>query len=390
MTRRLWYECQSESETGAQPDPMSDAERVLAEAQRICAVPAPTFAESERAELVASLLGQAGARADIDSAGNVVCRLGGEGRPTVFAAHLDTVFPPEQPIDIVRADGRISAPGIGDNSLAVAALLHLARSFASAPPALPLLLAATVGEEGLGDLRGAKHLVAAVDCESFVAVEGQMLDELAVAGIGSVRYRVGFRGSGGHSWGDRGAPSAIHGLVGASAGFLDAVQDLVGIPEDSEEAEASVNVGRIQGGTSINTIAAEAALELDLRALDPDILAELSRRARERFGPAPAGLEATIEIVGERPSGGIDPGHPLLAAARSARAAAGLDPAHERAASTDANAAYGHGVPAITVGITTGANEHRADEYIDEGPVGDGLRALELLARALTRAPEGA
>lgn len=358
--------------------------RVLEEAQRICAVPAPTFAEHPRAELVARLFAEAGTPAQFDDAGNVVCRLGGGGPAVVFAAHLDTVFPAEQRIEVVRGGGRVAAPGIGDNSVAVAALLHLARGFAGAPPASALVLAATVGEEGLGDLRGAKHLVASVECQSFVAVEGQMLDEIAVAGIGSVRYRVTYHGPGGHSWGDRGTASAVHGLIAAASEFVDGVQDLLRVAEATDAPEVAINIGRIQGGTSINTIAAEATLELDLRALDPDVLAELSRRAVARFESAPPGLQATVELVGQRPSGELEPDHPLLTAARRARAEAGLEPAHERASSTDANAAYGRGIPAITVGVTTGANEHRLDEYIDEEPVAAGLRALELLARGLT------
>jgi tripeptide aminopeptidase len=361
--------------TGADRElPVGDAERVLAEAQRICSVPAPTFAEHARAELVAQLFADAGARPERDAVGNVVCRLGAPGPAAVFAAHLDTVFPREQPIEIVRRDGRVYAPGIGDNSLAVAAVVHLARAFAGHPPDAPLVLAATVGEEGLGDLKGAKHLVATLDCACFVAVEGQTLESIDIAGIGSIRYRVTYHGPGGHSWGDRGTPSAIHGLVQRSAEFL----------AGADDPRLAVNVGRIQGGTSINTIAAEATLELDLRSLEPDALANISATALEHFRAAPPGLRATVEGVGERPSGGIDPGDPLLDAARRARTAAGLGAAEETASSTDANAAYGRGIPAITVGISTGDNVHRTDEYIDEAPVAAGLRALELLAHELT------
>ena len=184
------------------------AETVLADAQRICAVPAPTFAEGPRAQLVAELLDAAGAPAELDAVGNVVCRIGGDGPAAVFAAHLDTVFGPDQPIEIVRAGGRIAAPGIGDNSLAVAALLALARRLAARPPGRPVVLAATVGEEGLGDLRGAKHVAATIDCACFVAVEGMSLDAIEVGGIGSERYRVTYSGPGGHSWSDRGTPNA--------------------------------------------------------------------------------------------------------------------------------------------------------------------------------------
>jgi acetylornithine deacetylase/succinyl-diaminopimelate desuccinylase-like protein len=348
-------------------------DRLLDEAQRICAVPAPTFAEADRAQLVARMFAETGTRADIDAVGNVVCRIGGDGPAAVFAAHLDTVFGLEQPIEISHRGGRIAAPGIGDNSLAVAGLLHLARHLAEDPPRRPVVLAATVGEEGLGDLRGANHLVASVPCDCFVAVEGMSLQAIEVGGIGSQRLRVTYSGPGGHSWSDRGTPSAIHGLTERAAALLAG-----GVPPSG-----AVNVGRLHGGTSINTIAAEATLELDLRSEDPAELETLARRATDVFASPPDGLRASVQVVGRRPAGSIDPDHPLIVAARRARSRAGLEEAEEGASSTDANAAYGRGIPAITVGLTTGANAHRADEYIDVEPVDGGLRALELLADEL-------
>jgi tripeptide aminopeptidase len=345
------------------------AEIVLADAQRICAVPAPTFAEGPRAALVTELFADAGAPATVDAVGNVVCRLGGDGPAAVLAAHLDTVFGPEEPITIARGGGRIAAPGIGDNSLAVAALLAVARRLVARPPQRPIVLAATVGEEGLGDLRGAKHLVETVDCTSFVAVEGMSLHAIEVGGIGSERYRVTYSGAGGHPWADRGTASAVHGLIARAA-------ELVAIAPGTD---AVLNVGRVTGGTSINTIAAEASLELDLRAADGARLAALAAAAVDLLEDAPEGLSAVVRRVGRRPAGAIDRDHPLLSAARRARAQAGLDPAQESFSSTDANAAYGRGLPAITVGVSTGAHAHRRDEYIDEAPTASGVRALELL-----------
>jgi tripeptide aminopeptidase len=349
------------------------AEIVLADAQRICAVPAPTFAEGPRAQLVAEMFADAGVPAERDDVGNVLGRIGGDGPAVVLAAHLDTVFGPDQTIEIVRSGGRIAAPGIGDNSLAVAALLGLARRLAARPPERPVVLAATVGEEGLGDLRGAKHVAATIDCACFVAVEGMSLDAIEIGGIGSERYRVTYSGPGGHPWSDRGTPSALHGLITRAA-------ELVSIDPGPRGV---LNVGRLHGGTSINTIAAEATLELDLRAGDANQLRALADRATELLGDAPDGLSAVVERVGERPAGAIAPDHALLQAARRARAQAGLDPAEEGYSSTDANAAYGRGIPAITVGVTTGAHAHRRDEYIDEAPTARGLRALELLVDEL-------
>lgn len=354
-----------------------DVEQLIEDAKAICAVAAPTFAEAQRAAYVRERLGD---RARVDEAGNVLCAFGpDDGEAVVFGAHLDTVFDAEQPIVIEhdRAAQRIRAPGIGDNSLAVAALLALAQQFADEPPARRVVLAATVGEEGLGDLRGAKHLLDAVPCQAFIAVEGAMLDSIKHAGVGSTRYRITYRGPGGHSWTDRGAPSALHGLIEAAARFL------------AQPAPAAVarNIGTIQGGTTVNTIAAAATLELDLRAESAEPLARVAARAQEVFAQPPKGLEAETEILGERPCGGIPADHPLMDAARDARRAAGLAPASEGASSTDANAAYGRGIPAITVGLTTGGNGHRVDEYIDLAPLPAGLDALRRLARRLTEDP---
>ncbi len=239
------------------------------------------------------------------------------------------------------------------------------------------MLAATVGEEGLGDLRGAKHLLTHTDCHGFVAIEGAMLDRIEIGGVGSVRYRVIYRGPGGHSWADRGTPSAVHGLLTRAATFL----------ASSVSPAVAVNIGRIQGGTSINTIAAEATLELDLRSEDATALSDISGLARAHFNPAPDGLSAALEPLGERPSGHTSPDHPLVAAARDARRRAGLAPAQEGTSSTDANAAYGHGIPAITVGVTTGGNAHRPDDYVDLEPLPQGLRALEILADTVVGGP---
>lgn len=358
------------------PEPV---EQVIADAKRICATPAPTFAERQRGELVREMLRDAGAQdAGADQAGNVTCRFGpATGPATIFAAHLDTVFPAEQRIEIVHdeARGLIRAPGIGDNSLGVAGLVHLARLLGRTPPSNPIVLAATVGEEGLGDLRGAKALLDTTECGGFVAVEGSMIDSIKIAGVGSTRLRITYRGPGGHSWSDRGTPSAIDGLVRAAARFLAA-------PAPSRLAR---NIGTIQGGTSINTIAARATLEIDLRSEDAAILAGGEEAARKVFEDPGPGLTAELETLGRRPSGAIDIEHALLSAARRAREAAGLPPAAEGASSTDANAAYGRGIPAITVGLTVGGDAHRVDEYIELPPLEKGLAALEHLVQQLAQ-----
>ena len=348
--------------------------QVVEDARRICAMPAPPFEEGPRAELVAWMLGQAGAPARIDATGNVIAPLGGEGPDTVvFAAHLDTVFAAGTEIAFEEGEGRLAAPGIGDNSVAIAALVHLARHIRDRPAHRPVALVATVGEEGLGDLRGAKALLDEMAVGAFVAVEGQMLDAIKLAGVGSIRLRVTVRGPGGHPWGDRGTPSAVHGLVDLVAGAL----------AEAHGADVVLNVGVIRGGTVINAIAGRASAEIDLRAEDDGALRAVAARVHEVLEWTPDGLEVTVEPIGRRPGGRIAPDHALVAAARRARERAGLPPAEEGASSTDANAAYGRDIPAITVGVTTGGNAHRLDEYIDLAPLGQGLAALEALVDEL-------
>jgi tripeptide aminopeptidase len=355
-----------------------DPQRVIADARAICAVPAPTFAEGPRGDLVAELLTAAGVAPSRDGAGNVIARLG--DRPAdaaiVFAAHLDTVFAAGTEIVFRERNGRLAAPGIGDNSLAVAAIVQLARHLRGRALRRPVVLAATVGEEGLGDLRGAKALVRHVPCHAFVAVEGMMLDSIAVAAVGSVRFRLLVRGPGGHPWSDPENPSAIHAI-------LSRLQTMV---EQLRAAGLVVNVGVLSGGTVINAIAATATAELDVRSEDDDALGCAADTVREAFAGLDPGLTVTIEPLGHRPGGRLEPAHELLTAARAARRRVGLPPAPEQASSTDANAAHGRGIPAVTVGVSTGANAHRLDEYIDLCPVPAGLASLAALVDELTGA----
>lgn len=229
------------------------------------------------------------------------------------------------------------------------------------------MLAATVGEEGLGDLRGARALLDAIPCDAFVALEGHGLESIQTAGIASARLIATTTGPGGHSWGDRGRPSAVHQLVEALHAALEAA------------AGGHVNVGVIRGGTSINSIAAEAEAEIDLRDPDDaalDVRCAAVERALDRAG-------ASVRRVGRRPGGITSADHPLVAAAQAARAAAGLPPAQESASSTDANAAMGRGLPAICVSLTDGAGAHTPDEHVEIGPLAAGLACVEALAGAL-------
>jgi len=376
---------------------MSDlGSSLLADARRICAVPAPLHGEAARGQLVAQMFEEAGVTPRIDQTGNVIAWFGPTEEPAaVLAAHLDTVFPVETPIEFTEDGGRVSAPGFGDNSVGVAALVHLARFLRDIAVERAVALVATVGEEGLGDLRGAKALLEAIPCRAFVAVEGQMQDRITVIAVGSVRLRVRITGPGGHPWSDRDNPNAIHALL----------QRLSTAVRELSSPEVAINVNVIGGGTAINVIADSASAEIDLRCEDEqrliaaaDRLSEIVTAGLRRASDDPAltaevaptrdrVLTAEVERLGHRPGGRIAPDHPLLEAARRARSVAGLPPATEDASSTDANAAHGRGIPAITVGVSTGGNAHRLDDYVDVEPIAAGLRSLEELTRQLASDP---
>lgn len=267
----------------------------------------------------------------------------------------------------MRDGGVLRGPGIGDDSLAVAALIHTARRLSTTPPSRPVVLAATVGEEGLGDLRGARAVLDSVACDAFVALEGHGIESVQTAGIASARLLAVASGPGGHSWGDRGRPSAVHALVQGLGAALDAAED------------GHVNVGVIRGGTSINTIAAGAEAEIDLRDADDSTL---DRRVAA-VASALRGHGLEVRHVGRRPGGHTPSDHPLVLAARAARVAAGLPPAEEIASSTDANAALGRGIPAICVSLTRGAGAHTLDEHVQVAPLREGVAALDALVDAL-------
>ena len=352
-------------------DPAAAAAAVIADAWAIAAIAAPTGDEGARADWVAARL--PGAR--VDAVGDLIVAAGPvEAAPVVLAAHLDTVFGHDVPLEVRRDGDRLLAPGIGDNALAVAALVAVAGALERMPPTRrPIVCAFTVGEEGRGDLRGARAVVADLAPAAFLAVEGHFGDRMATTAVGSTRLEVTMRGPGGHSWGDRGGPSAVHALARAAALIAD-------IPRSPDGA---VSVGVIAGGTSVNTLAAQARMEVDLRATRPAELAELEQRARAAVAAAAAreGVATDVVDIGRRPAGGLAPGDPLRAELLAVRRALGMAPPDESPVSTDANAALGAGVPGATLGLSRGGGMHTHGEWIHTGPIALGL--LLVLASAL-------
>jgi len=353
--------------------PDAAVERIVATTLELTAIPAPTGAEGPRADAVADRLAAAGLVVARDEVGNVVGRApGADPRVPAFvlSAHLDTVFGPDQPLEPRRDGDRLLGPGVGDDTVALAALCELARDVAAAAgrPGAPVVLAATVGEEGMGDLRGVKHLLATVAVRGLVALEGHLLDTVVTGGIGAVRLRARHRGPGGHSWGDLGMPSAAHSLVRACAGALAAA------PPDRH-----LNLGVVRAGTTVNAIAEDAEVLVDLRDEDPGRLQATAAAVAAALERCDRGIRAEVERVGHRPAGQTPSDDPLVRAARSARGDVGLPPVAEAAGSTEVNAAFPLGVPAICVGVTRGGDMHRPSEWIEIPPIADGVAMLRAL-----------
>lgn len=346
---------------------------------RICQTPAPTFAEAVRGELIAELWQQAGARVSRDSVGNVITELAGAGPQVLLAAHLDTVFDADTEVTVIERESRLCAPGIGDNSASLAVITALLQALQAAPelPRPRLTLAATVGEEGLGDLRGIRELLSerAQEFDAVIAIDGH-LGTIVHAAVGSKRYEVELTAKGGHSWGDFPSPSAVHALG-------EAIQALTRLKLPSAP-RSTFNVGQVWGGTSINAIAQRAGFNLDLRSLDATVLAALEAEAIARIRRAAKrhGVELTLRLVGDRPAANV-PNAQLVAAAQAALREVGVTP-RLSASSTDANAAMAAGLPAIAFGVYQGGDAHRLSEWLEPSSLLVGYRALWLLLESLT------
>lgn len=338
-------------------------------------IPAPTFAENQRGKFVQELFINEGL-ADIstDDLGNIFGRFPGEGdgRPLIICAHLDTVFPADTNLRIARGPKRLAGPGIGDNSLGVAGMIALIWLLREKNIRLPgdIWFVATVGEEGLGDLCGMRAVVDRFESnpKAYLALEGMALGHIYHRALGVRRFRVSASTEGGHSWGDYGRPSAVHELARL-------VNQLTAL-ELPEKPRTTMNVGIFSGGTSINTIAAEASFELDLRSENIDALTELVQDAQILISAAnKQGVKVVAEQIGNRPSGGIPASHPMVKLAEQALIQQGLE-ASLITGSTDANIPISRGYPAICLGITTGEGAHTTGEFIHTQFIKKGMAQL--------------
>ncbi len=370
--------------------PTGTATRVVELAEKIQQIPAPVFKESRRAGFVKEkFINEGLCDVYIDEIGDVFARLPGNSsaKPLVVTAHLDTVFPMEADISLRREANRIYGPGIGDNSIGVAGLFGLVWTLAEQESikkvsgeqvtSLPgdVWLVANVGEEGLGDLRGMRAVVDHFngDVTAYLILEGMALGQIYYRALGVERYRIEITGPGGHSWVDYGKPSAIHELAKL-------IVKLTGMPLP-DTPRTSINVGVVSGGTSVNTIAGHAQMELDLRSEGEQTLAGLVAHVERILEEAKIpGVNIEQQLIGSRPVGALSIDHPLVQLARRELLKIGINP-NMAIGSTDANIPLSRGLPAVCIGITRGAGAHTPGEFIYLEPLEGGLQCLVSIVR---------
>jgi len=348
-------------------------------------IAAPTFAEGARAAYVADQFRQLGLQDTcLSAAGNVYSRLPGrlpDAVPVVLSAHLDTVFPADTNLAYQRDGMRLAGPGMADNSTGVTGLLLMAELLGNDPlagaAARDIWFVANVGEEGLGDLCGMKEVVDRFGAAAtYIVVEGGAFGHIIHQAVGSQRLKITVTTPGGHSWADFGRSSAIHLL-----GHLIAAIDQIAVPV---QPKTSYNVGQISGGLSINTIAPQAAMLLDLRSVDPAALSALVQQVTElvaRVGEA-EGVSVTAETIGRRPAGQLARQAPLVQWAVEAWHQVGCRRLDYAPGSTDANIPLSLGYDAVCVGLASASRVHHPEEYLDLTHLPDGLTALLLLLLA--------
>jgi acetylornithine deacetylase/succinyl-diaminopimelate desuccinylase-like protein len=388
----------------------ADHDRIIEENVALTEIPAPPFKEAVKAKAFLDLFAKLGLEdAGIDAEGNVTGLRRGKGRgPLVaVAAHLDTVFPQGTDVHVKRDGTVLRAPGVGDDTRGLAVMLGIIRAMASAhvETSSDILFVASVGEEGLGDLRGMKYLFGKSPNKdrigTFIAIDGLTPQAIMTTALGSKRYRLTFAGPGGHSY-------AAFGLVNpmyAMGAFL------VEFARTEVPALTTYNVGVIGGGTSVNSIPLQSWAEIDIRSVSPaevdkvaarmNALAEEAAEAENSARSTKAGrIVVKIELIGDRPAGSTS--HPFLGARQPAAAAepgnaqrnerlveyawaaalaAGMEP-KLTTQSTDANIAMSLGIPAITLASGSGDRMHALDEWIDV-ETGKSLRSMGMLLTTL-------
>lgn len=367
---------------------------------QVCRIPAPTFLEQERAEWMRGQFRELGWEANFDRAGNVIATSEAQsaGPFVAVTAHLDTVLAPRTKDDIVvEGDGRFRGPGVADNGAGLAALLALARALKTCPPleraAAEVLLVANVGEEGEGNLNGMRYL-----CHhsgwmeriaAFLVLDGANTDHITARALGSRRFEIAFSGPGGHSWSDYGVGNPVHALSRAVALFADV--------KLNGEPKCSLNVGTIEGGTSINAIPAVARAKVDIRSENNHKIDELVEtlnaaitRAQdlENQRATHGKVVARIKEIGSRPAALTPDDAPIVNYVRAVDAHLGIR-SHLDCSSTDANIPMSLGKPAVSIGAGgQGGGAHTMQEWFRPEGRDLGLKRVLLTLALLLRDPE--
>jgi tripeptide aminopeptidase len=355
---------------------------------RLTEIPAPSFQEEKRAQVVREILSAEGLPVFTDKAGNVIAELRGTQDKDVvmLSAHLDTVFPTGTEIKVHREGDRLVAPGISDNGTGLAGLLAVARAIqlAKIRPQHTILFAANVGEEGEGNLRGMRALVEEYRAKlrAVIVLDGSGIDYVTTKALASKRMEVVITGPGGHSWSDFGMPNPINAMVRGAVRFINT--KVPSVPR------TTFNLGQIEGGTSVNSIPYEAKLKVDLRSEGEDEITRMENALRDCMAAgvkdemdnsrdrSRGKLEWRIDLIGSRPGGDLAADSALLVALRAADDMVGNKSRNERS-STDANIPLSMGIEAIAIGAGgNGGGAHSLQEWYDPADRALGLKRVLL------------
>jgi acetylornithine deacetylase/succinyl-diaminopimelate desuccinylase-like protein len=376
----------------------SDQDRFVRELISLTEIPAPPFKETARAKAFMAMLGQHGlADVEMDAEGNVMGLrrgTGGAAGVLVVSAHLDTVFPEGTDVKVKREGTRLAAPGVGDDTRGLALVLAIIRALDAGKfrSDSDILFVGNVGEEGEGDLRGIKFLLQKGKYKDrirqMLVIDGNESNVITNGGVGSKRYRVAFKGPGGHSYGAFGLVNPAYAMAGAIARF-----SRIEVPASPK---TTYSIGVVRGGTSVNSIPFEVSMDVDMRSescaelkkVDDQFLALLREAVAEENATRSTkqgAIQADPKMIGERPCGETPRSAPIVQTAAAAIAAFGLTPRYS-ISSTDANIPMSLGIPAITIGRGgPGDRTHSLDEWTDVEPranIVNVQRALALVVAA--------
>lgn len=376
--------------------------RIVSEGILLTEIPAPPFMEEARGKKFAEMFKEAGlADVQTDPEGNILGFRKGtrsDGKFVVISAHLDTVFPPETDVKVKREGDKLMAPGVGDDTFSLAAMLGMIRAMNAAgiKHRDDIMFVGTVGEEGPGDLRGVRYLFnkgAYKDkIKTFFSLEAGPVNSITNGAVGSKRYRFTFKGPGGHSYGAFGLVNPMYALGQAAANMAQM--------EVPEKPKTTYSIGVIGGGTSVNSIPLEGWMEVDMRSEAPNelkkiedkILAAVNEAVKaenSRHSTKEGAITLDAKLIGDRPAGETNMKHELVQMATAAIAAGGYKTEYG-AGSTDSNLPMSLGIPAITIGKNApdnrGGRSHSLDEWInvEKGPMVKGMVTSLSIMMAVT------